>query len=411
MNYEYEYEKQQFKNYLGTATYNMLKSYNVIVAGGAITSIFTNKEINDIDIYFRSKQDLSDFLYNEMRSNWVIAHTDKAFLFKHNGKKLQAIYFRYFETANDIFNTFDYTVCMGAYDFKSEEFILHEDFLRHNASKILKFNSNTSYPIVSALRISKYLNKGYYISKPEYLRVMLTIANTHITTYEELKAQMGGMYGENYDNILAPKEGEELDISSIIEKISDLNLDKNYFVFSTNNRIDDWDAFIYEILKEKIKYFDFKGNKYRLINGDIQNFYNFDKMNPEMYNLVGIEDVVKFPLVRYKYVKRCTDDSLRSFYDRNYIWKMGENKAQNNYNGLYAVKASQLDSCSYCNEKDRVLIEVLVESFNDVSNITNILNDTCDYRRLIATRVVPEEEVKQLIENSKQDEKPFNLLG
>ena len=127
----------------------MLKRYHVIVAGGCITSLFTNKEINDVDMYFKSKKDLSDFLYEEMQANWVIAHTDKAILFKYDNKKIQAIYFKFYETAEQIFDTFDFTVCMGAYDFDKEEFVLHNDFLRHNASKILKFNSNTAFPIVS----------------------------------------------------------------------------------------------------------------------------------------------------------------------------------------------------------------------------------------------------------------------
>jgi len=51
------------------------------------------------------------------------------------------------------------------------------------------------------MRVDKYKNKGYRISKPESIRVLLTILNTNITDYKSLKEQMGGMYGENYDTM------------------------------------------------------------------------------------------------------------------------------------------------------------------------------------------------------------------
>lgn len=403
--YEYEYERQKLKKYLGISTYNMLKSYHAIVAGGSITSLFCNREINDIDMYFRNKEDLSDFLYNEMNSNWVIANTDKAILFKFNNIKIQAIYFKFFPKAEDIFDTFDFTVCMGAFDFNTEKFVLHKDFLKHNVSKILQFNSKTAYPIVSALRINKYLSKGYYISKAEYLRVMLTILNSHIDNYEQLKEQIGGMYGENYDNLLEPKDGEDFSIEKIIEKMKYLNLDKNYFVLPKNNGIDDWDEFIYNILGEKIKYFEYKNRKYRLINGEIQNMS--DSQVDDKYELVDVTDVIKFPLVRYKYVKQYDDGTLRSFFDENYIWKIGENKPKNKSfgsDGLYAVKKSEIERCSYSNEKDRVLLELEIFSIDDVMRIEDLFDVTCTYNKVFARRVVPKDEIAEMIKQNNENE-------
>ena len=401
--YEYEFEREKLKKYLGTQVYNMLKHYHTIVAGGSITSLFCNREINDIDMYFRSKKDLSDFLYNEMNGNWVISHTDKAILFKYNGIKIQAIYFKFFETAEDIFNTFDFTVCMGAFDFNTEKFVLHKDFLKHNVSKMLQFNSNTAYPIVSALRINKYLGKGYYISKAEYLRVMLTILNSHIDTYEQLKEQIGGMYGENYDNLLEPKDGEDFSIEKIIDKMKYLNLDKDYFVMPKNNEIKDWDSFIYEILNEKIKYFEYKDKKYRLVRSEL---IKFDDVT-EKYEKVNVEDVIKFPMVRYKYVKQCEDGTLRSYYDRDYVWKIGENVPNTPDNGsgiggLYAVKKSDIEYCQNHERSDKVLLELEIFSMNDVRDVESLLDGTCNYNRVFARRIVPEDEVEEMIKQSKE---------
>lgn len=383
----------------------MMRAYHIIVAGGAITSIFTNSDINDVDMYFRSKRDLSDFLCNEMDSNWVIAHTDKAFLFKQNNIKIQAIHFKYFETADDIFDTFDFTVCMGAYDFDKEEFVLHKDFIKHNAARILRFNAGTAFPIVSALRIQKYEKKGYTISKSEYLRIMLTIANCKISSYEKLKSQMGGMYGENYDKFLAPIDQDEFNIASIVERMKYISYEKDYFVLPQNTRIKDWDAFVYETLQEKIKYFVYGGVKYRLVHGELQSICDEPD---DKYVEVGIEDVVKFPLVRYKYVKRMPDDTLLSYFDSSFVWQIGENRARNSSNGLYAVKASEVNRCSYCDKPERVLLELVVESIEDINRVQNLLDGTCDFKRVIVKRVVPDDEVAEMQQRCKEDE-PFDF--
>ena len=43
----YEVEKAKIKQAIGGDVYDMLKETKCILAGGAITSLFTNKEIND----------------------------------------------------------------------------------------------------------------------------------------------------------------------------------------------------------------------------------------------------------------------------------------------------------------------------------------------------------------------------
>jgi len=352
-------------------------------------------------MYFRNKKDLSDFLHEEMSANWIIAHTDKAFLFKYQNIKIQAIYFQYFENAEEIFDKFDFTVCMGAFDFSTEKFVLHKDFLKHNVSKILKFNANTSYPIVSALRVDKYKKKGFSISKSEFLRIMLSILNLHIDNYQDLRNQMGGMYGENYDNVLEPKEGEEFDIVKIIDKMKNLILDDKFFALPKDNEIGDWDSFICELLDEKIKCFIFDSKYYRIIRHDIQRICPAEMVeNKKKYEVVDINSVVKFPQVRYKYVKLVSDGTMHSFYDYSYIWKIGENVAKNSSNGLYAVDDTNLKSCSYSREQDRVLLELKIESINDVNNIQSLLDNTCDYKRVVATRVVPLSEIESMIEKA-----------
>ena len=101
------------------------------------------------------------------QDKYVISKTNKAIMYServHNIDILvQCIYFKYFENPEKIFETFDFTICMAAFDFDTEEFVFHDDFFRNNMSKTLRFNPNTAYPIVSALRIEKYKNKCFKI--------------------------------------------------------------------------------------------------------------------------------------------------------------------------------------------------------------------------------------------------------
>lgn len=178
------YEKSKLYDYLDNMI-DELKDAKVFVAGGLITSLFCNREINDIDIYFRDKESFISFMYKMYNGSTIWSHTKKATLFVKDDKHAQLIHFKFFESAQDIFDTFDFTVCMGCFDFATEEFIFHPDFLRHNSQRILEFNPNTAYPIVSALRIQKYEKKGYRISKPEFLKVILACLKLQITSYDE----------------------------------------------------------------------------------------------------------------------------------------------------------------------------------------------------------------------------------
>lgn len=394
---EFKYEKRKLRKYLGNNLYNLLKQYNCIIAGGAILSLFSNTEINDIDVYFRNKNDLADMLNNEMEGQWIVAYTKKAFLFKYEGIKVQTIYFRYFDSPEEIFDSFDFTVCMGAFDFKQEEFVLHKDFLRHNVSKTLKFNENTAYPIVSAIRVDKYKKKGFYISKVEYIKIILTIMNLKIDTYEELKEQMGGMYGENYDALLEPSENDEFNLPDIIRKIGDIGTtDYDYSLISQTMQIDDFDEFVLDVIGVKIKCFEYEGKYYRYFKGEFEEI-NIDKVTEDKYELTTVDNVVRFPMVLYKFVRQDKEGILRSFYDNRYVWRIGENTTDSSY-GLFATKANDLKYSSYANKDSKVCLELLCEKFDDIlvshDNVFWEMENT--YKRLVATRLVPRDEVERM---------------
>jgi len=227
-----ESEKKKLTSLLTEEVQDSFERNEAIIAGGAITSIFTNREINDLDVYFRSQEkalacvrDMYGKSEFDCPSFDLICtnYTDKTILFTEKGKnredalKVQFIIFRYFTNPDDVFDSFDFTACMGAYDFRDGEFHFHKDFFKHNSQRYLKYNTNTQYPLLSVLRVNKYQEKGYSISKPEMLRVITNVMNLDISDWETAKEHIGGFYGLDADKVF--DETKEFSIPELAQQL------------------------------------------------------------------------------------------------------------------------------------------------------------------------------------------------
>lgn len=178
------------------AAYHFLPK-GAFIAGGALTSAFTNSNINDVDIYFKTKEDFIESIYNAYDENlWCVSATDRAVTFVRDDCIIQLMHFDFFPTAEAVFDAFDYTVCMAAYDIDAEDFIFQEDFMKHAAQRKLSFHSGTRYPYNSLLRVLKYQQRGYTINKADLLRIGLTCQRVPVDSWESLADAIGGQYGE-----------------------------------------------------------------------------------------------------------------------------------------------------------------------------------------------------------------------
>lgn len=212
--------KTRLYDILGEELVSALREFKIILAGGAITSLFTNKDINDFDLYFHNVEDLLGFVDEVYSSDGDILSpysvmcntiTSRSILMMVDGVlNLQPIHFKFFENANEIFESFDFTINMGAFDFSTEEFILHDDFLIDNSQRKLTFNPKTTYPIISQLRVQKYQDRGYKISKKDAMIISMSIANLKIDTWDELEDQLSGFYG--------------IDVSDMFDKEKDFDM-------------------------------------------------------------------------------------------------------------------------------------------------------------------------------------------
>lgn len=171
-------------------------SKGAYIAGGALTSVFTGQPINDADIYFKSRADFESAIESAYEDGyWCVDVSKRSVTFSDNGRIIQYMHFGFFPTAQDIFNAFDFTVCMGAYDYDSESLELHPDFLKHNSQRFLRFNHGTNFPLASATRVLKYQGRGYTIGKGDILKIALACRGVEINSWEQLEDQIGGSYG------------------------------------------------------------------------------------------------------------------------------------------------------------------------------------------------------------------------
>lgn len=396
---DFTFERNKLKNLLGDGLYEQLKSYNLIVAGGTITSLFTNNEVNDIDVYGRCNDDILDFATEVIGDgNWIVSHTNKATQFMDGELPVQLIHYQYFNEPKDIFDSFDFTVCMGAFDFKTEEFVFHPDFLKHNSQRILKFNSGTSFPIVSVLRVQKYENKGYNISKPEFIRAVMACMNLNISSYEELKDHLGGMYGISYDKLFEDIENDEFDLQVAIDRIANITLSEDYFTKPDPLNIS-LDEVLEDIDKSERVCFEHRDKTYRVTNNGRISEMNIKK---DTDKFITVDEAIPFNKI-YKFVKK---DGIKysSYHDSKFVYVIGEEaiaKGDLSFDGwsksgrLYFNLKDDIKSSSFYDRTGSALIEAkfnpndLVDIESDDSAITTT--------KVVPIREVPVEEWKQWI--------------
>lgn len=223
-------------NYTAEAAKIREKCYTIpdaFAAGGAVTSVFTGKEINDIDVYFKSREAFEYQVATAYENGWwCVAASKRAVTFSDNGGvPIQFMHFDFFPTAESIFAAFDFTVVMGAYDFDTQEFVFHDDFLKHNSQRFLRFHPGTRYPLASATRVLKYQDRGYTIGKGDILKIALAGRKVKIDTWEELKDQIGGAYGEK---VILAGERQEFSIDAAIEALTVDEAGKDQFIANDN---------------------------------------------------------------------------------------------------------------------------------------------------------------------------------
>jgi hypothetical protein len=220
-------------NRLPTRPYPFHGLDKCFIAGGAILSAVTKTDVSDYDIYPKSKEGMLEAIYYLMEEEgcFIVNISDRAITLKSNDVKndkderviVQVMMFDEFATADRIFEFFDFTVCMAAFDCDTKEYVFHPDFWIDVAGKTIRFNPKTRYPLNSMMRLGKYRAKGYTLPTSEMVRMSLTLMQSRLpTSWDELEAVIGGTYGQQ---VKLHTEGKEFSIQAAIDLFDNLNVD------------------------------------------------------------------------------------------------------------------------------------------------------------------------------------------
>jgi hypothetical protein len=256
--------KTALKTYLDSfneSIYETLFDNKAMIAGGSIRSIFCGQEIKDIDIYFRTKEQVVNTFIEFRDIGTLVSFTDKSasFFISKDGEQLvlQLIFFKCFELSSDIFDTFDFDCCMAAYDFTYEDFVFNEGFVSSNIEKVIKVNEKTSYPIISLLRVKKYETYGYKVPQKEIVKLALAVSKLNITSWAEFKSQISGMYG--------------------LKDFFDDNIDKEFSMDEAIKAIDEFDPKTYQSKSSPFNSDIPNQVLYKKITGEKSPFYCLNK--------------------------------------------------------------------------------------------------------------------------------------
>ena len=188
------YEKQKYvlDKLLKKVGVKLEDDLDFYIAGGALTSVFSNTKINDLDIFFSHPGDhlkFRDKVFPGKKPSFV---TDCAISYVVKKIRIQLIKIFYGEPYR-VINGFDYTVCMAAYYPKKSDIILDERFLQHLAAKELHYSNLSEYPFSALWRAGKYIRRGFSFPATEMIKLALAINKLEIVTYRDLKKQLEGI--------------------------------------------------------------------------------------------------------------------------------------------------------------------------------------------------------------------------
>jgi len=188
-----------------------IKRHNAYVAGGCIRSLFSGEKVNDVDVFFRSKEDFDDFTVFEREDSPSFSITDTAWTYITDSNFSVQLICAEFGTPKEVIDKFDFTCCMAAWS-PTEGFTFGENFLKHTSQRRLVYNVASGYPICSLWRARKFIERGWKLSAIDCIKLALRINHLEMSNRKELKRQLLGidtLFLKSLTDALAKNEPEK----------------------------------------------------------------------------------------------------------------------------------------------------------------------------------------------------------
>ena len=153
------------------------------IAGGAIASLLNNTELNDYDMYFKTKnygQTVANLISFYM-SDTIEVKTKKALLLKD---RTQIIYLLH-GWPHEIVKTFDFLHCQAYWIWQDpSEIYATPEVLDAINNKTLIYKGS-EYPIIALKRVEKFLARGYTISQEEMEKIIDDVKKFYVGQEEK----------------------------------------------------------------------------------------------------------------------------------------------------------------------------------------------------------------------------------
>jgi hypothetical protein len=279
------------------------------LAGGAVLSTATKKDIHDYDVYPKNKKsafEIVKYLVEECNC-FIVNVTNRAITMKCNDIKdddnnrviIQVMIFDTFETHDKIFEYFDFTCCMAAFDLSTSEFYCDKMFWEDVSSRTIRFNNKTRYPLNSLMRINKYKEKGFYTPKKELIKIGLAVTEQGLPkSWDDLANAIGGTYGQTFK---LKTEDIEFNIENMYNILDDLEINGYLNEEDTKYSIDEIGCII-------------EGEVYSKILNENVYYINSDKelidVDDDVLKIIEIKEYNEDYIYAYKKLKSTDDPNV-----------------------------------------------------------------------------------------------------
>lgn len=378
------------------------------VAGGAITSTVLGTEINDLDIYAKDKLSTLKLLkFMDEKSN-LMSVTDKSVLGNHSGTNINIVYLDTYPTAEHIFQSFDFTIVMAAWDSETETITHHPDYLYDVAKRRIVFNPKTKFPLVSLLRVQKYEARGFKISRAEFIKIAVEVTKLNIASWKDCDEHIGGMYGELfetrfkdtpfsldvlYDFFSKEKESHTLRSNlDISKRIVDFVANIRVTITQTIGKIAKLNGLYYQL--------DPKDNVWKEIFMDLEEDFLPKGFMDTIANS-KIEPTDKIEL--FKWVKPESEVQACSFYKSSFKYVLNSKVVSESSHSLFFGSLASINRVTYSDEKARVLLRTLVEA----KDYIRYNGDKIEVKSCVPTDIIVD--YKPFLINLRNNRKPFTL--
>lgn len=148
----------------------------VFLAGGAVRRMIMGETTSpDYDFFFSSLDALDNFqIFIISREFEETGKNDRCITYEKDNIKIQLIYFSYFDSPEDLLNSFDYTICQ----FVISNRTLHTgNFSLWDLGRKRLVVNKITFPVASLRRLLKYTNQGFYACNGCLTDLMMAISN------------------------------------------------------------------------------------------------------------------------------------------------------------------------------------------------------------------------------------------